>query len=188
MKNKIKILVICFFIIFSSSHSYAQWENLQFLNSNKLEEGDYYIMTKDSVKHPYSNIDGFKLIKNNKFFISKEEKYPISSVIAYKAIYKRYGNVKNFVQEYKLIDGELVQQTVFGKINVYTLIELLGSASRTTYYLQKGNNGIAVQMTRKILDTLIYDMLKDFEPSKVLMDKKNRKIDDVVDAVNLYNQ
>ncbi len=185
-----KMLITGILLFLISSSSFCQAVGLKFKNLGKLPEGDYYVMTKDSVKHNYTDIDGFRLIKRKKFVLSETESYPVAEVIAYKAIYKRYGNIKNYVLEYKLLDGSLLPKYVVGRINVFYDLELLMGASNVTrrsYYLQKGDEGIPVELTKENAETLIYDMIKDYEPAKIIMDKNKKSFGNVVDAVNEYN-
>lgn len=148
-------------------------------------------MTKDSVKHKYSGVDGFSLIKKKKFILNENESYPVSDVIGYKCIYKRYGNVKNFVLEYSLVDGEFVPKYVPGRINVFDSTQLMmgydKNVSKHYYYLQKGDAGEIVELTVENAKTKIYDMLKDYAPSKNIMDSNGSSFQAVVDAVNAYN-
>ncbi len=50
--------VLSSIVLMSCAVSYS---GLKFKNNVTLTEGEDYFMTKDGVKHPYKEIDGFKL-------------------------------------------------------------------------------------------------------------------------------
>jgi hypothetical protein len=145
-------------------------------------------MTKDSVKHFYDGIDGFKLHKKGMYVLSDKESYVDDEVIGYKAIFKRYGGAKNYILEFSKINGAMVPKYYPGRINVFEYIDLMkGDVAPRFYYLQKGDRAPIIELTKENANTFIYDMLKDYEPSKSIMDKKGNGFKAVEEAVNAYN-
>jgi hypothetical protein len=162
---------------------------LKFKTDSILPAEKYYVMTKDSVKHYYDGIDGFNLYKKHRYVLGNSESYAEEDVIGYKAIFKRYGGAKNYVLEHSRINGAMVPKYTPGRINVFEYLDLLvaDKFAPRYYYLQKGEKGPIVELNKENAKTVIYDMLKDYEPSKTIMDTKGSSFKAVEEAVNAYN-
>jgi hypothetical protein len=175
----------------------ASYQGAQFVNPEIELDGDYYVMTKDEVKHSYSGIDASDLIKKKKFVLSESESYPVSEVIGYKAIYSQYGRKKNVVKVFRKIEGLYSARWVKGRINVYNWSDSYtatdGKAHGVNkFFAQKGESGPMVQLIPQNGKKELYEMMKDYEPSKLLLDEyiaggKTISIDKIVKAINTYN-